>query len=269
MQMDLAGRLELISEGLLLLVEHVAELSADVEALQEAGHKRGVWILADQADEEAAKILILLDLMRMDRDDSAGMALQLGRFHQHLARRIYVEIAEMNPADFAEVRRMVEMLRPSHYLDGPNDVDWIFPNRLLSDREQRLYVDLDWEDGRARWKTPAEDDELLFGPRPAVREFVASMYRVGLMTPGGLQLVGEAWSDLELEDETRWGTLFDLNCEVITAALDAGLDSDDLTQEDIDRVAQKWGFPLGGLDLSRIEVSPQALREEQERWVPA
>lgn len=269
MQKGLAERLDLISEGLLLLVEHVEELSGDAEALQKTGRKRGVWILADQADEEAAKVLILLDLLRMDPGDSAGLAQQLGRFHQHLARRIYVEVAEMTPADFGEVRRIVEMLRPSHYLDGPNDVDWIFPNRLLSDREQRLYVDLDWEDGRARWTTPADDDELRFGgPCPTVRELVMSMYRIGLMTPDGLRLVSEIWADAELDDETHWRTLFDLNREAVIAVLDAGLDSDDVTQTDIDRVAQRWGFPLGGLDLSQLKVPPEELREEQERWAP-
>jgi hypothetical protein len=49
----------------------------------------------------------------------------------------------MRPADFREVRERINWLRRSHYLDGPNDVDWIFRNQLFSQR--RFEQDLERE----------------------------------------------------------------------------------------------------------------------------
>ena len=57
------------------------------------------------------------------------------------------------------MRRLVDILRREFYLDGPNDVDWIFRNQILDSRESRLYVDLIAdEEGRLTWTSPADRD---------------------------------------------------------------------------------------------------------------
>lgn len=270
MQQNPEARIAMIAEGLELLVENVATLDAGVEVLRDAESKRGLWVLAGQADEEAAKILILLDLMRMDPRDQRAMTRQLQRFHQHLARCIYVEMVHMSPANFLEVHAIVESMRPSHYLDGPNDVDWIYPNQLLAERERRLYVDLISEDKRQRWTTPAQDEALGFGgPSAAVRDLVRSFARLGLTSAAGLALVAETWSGRDVEDETHWGAIVTINSEIAEALVDRGLLTAHAEQADLDRLVSGWGFPLGALDLSQLEVSPAELHEEQERWAPA
>jgi len=270
MQQNPEAQIATIGEGLELLVENVAALNAGIEVLRDAESKRGLWVLAGQADEEAAKVLILLDLVRIDPRDQQAMTRQLQRFHQHLARCIYTEMVHMNPANFREVRTIVESMRPSHYLDGPNDVDWIYPNQLLAERERRLYVDLVSEDAGERWTTPAQDEEFGFGgPSAAVRDLVRSFARLGLTSAAGLAVVAEKWSDREIEDETRWGEIATINSEIAEALVDGGNLTADAEQADLDRLVSSWGFPLGALDLSRLEVSPAKLREEQERWGPA
>lgn len=132
MQLAEPERLDAIAEGLGLLAEHVATLRQDVIHLAEADRPRGRAVLAAQSEEEAAKALILLDLVRMDWRDHKAVSRQIGRFYNHLARCIYVDAVQMRPADFREVRERVDWLRQSHYLDGPNDVDWIFRNQLSS-----------------------------------------------------------------------------------------------------------------------------------------
>jgi hypothetical protein len=54
----------IIAEGLDLLAEQAVTLRADATALFDAGHRRGHAVLAAHADEESAKALILLDLVR-------------------------------------------------------------------------------------------------------------------------------------------------------------------------------------------------------------
>ena len=69
MQLPEPERLDAIAEGLGLLAEHVATLRQDVIHLAEADRPRGRAVLAAQSEEEAAKALILLDLVRMDSRD--------------------------------------------------------------------------------------------------------------------------------------------------------------------------------------------------------
>lgn len=262
-------QLRTISEGLNLPAENVSTLGDDVEDLLEGGRRRSVWIVSNHADEEAAKALILIDLVRIDRRDSEALGRQIGRFYSHLARRIYAEVSQMSPATFAEVRGVVESMRPSHYLDGPNDVDWIFPNRLIADREERLYVDLVEEDHVGRWVTPATDDEVRFGgPSSLVRDLVGALHRLGCMSPEGLQIVSEAWRDQEIEDSMHWQVVFGINREVIGELQESDLASPELSQEDVDLAAHSWPFPLGSLDMRQVPVSMSELEAEQDRWSP-
>jgi hypothetical protein len=136
MQLSTKSRREAISEGLGLLAENVATLGADIDLLCEEGRGRSLWILARQAEEEAAKALILLDLALVDPQDREGAGRVMKHFYDHLARCIYAEVTQMAPADFAEVRRMVDSMRPSLYLHGPEGIEWIFRNRLLVAREE-------------------------------------------------------------------------------------------------------------------------------------
>jgi len=269
MQQSPKDRIGTIAEGLELLSENVGALDATIDVLRDADNNRGLWVLGGQADEEAAKILILLDLFRMDRRDQRAMTRQLQRFHQHLARSIYVEMVHMSPADFREARTIVESMRPSHYLDGPNDIDWIYPNQLLAERERRLYVDLVSEEEGGRWTTPADEVFGFGGPSRAVRDLVGSLARLGLTSPDGLELVAETWADFDVEDETQWREIVGMNSEIAEALVDKELPTAQAEQTDVDRLVGGWGFPLGGLDLSQIEVSQAELRQKQERWMPA
>lgn len=175
------------------------------------------------------------------------------------------EIAHMAPADFAEVRRMVESMRPSLYLDGPSGVDWIFRNRLLANREEGLYVDYVHDDEGNRWLTPATSDEISFGgPSPAIRELVGSLERLGAMTEPGLAITAEAWAQVKITDNTHWQEVVQVNHEVAAKLIGEGLGKD-ATDADVKRVTGGWTFPLSDLDLSMIEVSRADLEAEQER----
>jgi hypothetical protein len=269
MRLDQQSRLAAIAEGLGLLAEQVETLGGDVDSLYGAGRRRGVTMLADQADEEAAKMLILLDVVRADPKDHKLVTRQLRRFSDHLARCIYVEIAQMSPEDLDEVRRIVHPMRLSHYLDGPNDVDWIFRNQVLERREVGLYVDYVHDDERDRWVTPAEHDGVLPGPPSSgVRRLVSSLHRVGVTGRRGLAIVAEVWRDHPVDDTTTWGDIESLNTRVVEKVLGEDLADPTTGDDDVARVIERWTFPLAGIDLGGIEISVEDLRAEQERWTP-
>jgi hypothetical protein len=265
MQLPPAERLDSLAEGLGLIAEHVETLRGDVVYLGEADRARGVTVLSAQSEEEAAKALILLDVVRMDWSEDEAVGRQLGRFYSHLARCVYASMAHMRPADFREVREIVGTMRPSLYLDGPNDVDWIFRNQLLAEREDSVYVDYVHDDEGDRWSTPAAYDAPNFGYTTAVQDLVASLRRLGCTSRGGLDVIAEAWAAQDITDETHWQTVAAVNRAVVTELAAKEMASSDATAEDARRVIEQWTFPLSYLDLSEQRVSRPELEAKRDR----
>jgi hypothetical protein len=204
----------------------------------------------------------------MNQQDDPAIVRQIKRFYDHLARCIYVEVAQMRPADFAEVRQMVDSMRRSHYLDGPNDVDWIFRNQLLANREGRLYVDYIHEEEGDRWVSPAMNDEVNLGvPSPGVRELVGALHRLGCTSRRGLAIIAEAWKRETIDDSTLWPEIARVNRSIVAELLDGGIAVTTATQADASRVVDQWTFPIGSLNLSPIGVPLSELDAERARVV--
>ena len=266
LQLSAERQLEVIAEGLDFVAENVAALGDSVSELVAGKQPRAVTMLSSQADEEAAKALILFDLVRMDQGDQEAVARQISRFYSHLVRWIYVEVTQASPADFAEVRRMVDRMRPSHYLDGPNEVDWVFRNELLARREENLYVDYVHDDEGDRWVTPAKSDDLALsfgGPPTALWDLLGSFRRAGFMSPQGLAIIREEWLEVAIEDSTHWQEILKINRAVVHRLVDEGL-ARNAKPEDMERIVDCWTFPMSGLDLSEVKVPISELRAEQE-----
>ena len=136
-----------VSEGLALIAEAANTIYASAKALSIQEHGRGSNILLGVAKEEASKYLILLDAIRCPRSPKQSLQKHLKRFSHHLARGIYAEASWWRVGTFGQLRKYVDMERADFFLDGPNDVDWIFRNEITREREEALYVD--YEIGRA------------------------------------------------------------------------------------------------------------------------
>lgn len=269
MQLPAAKRLDAIAEGLELLVEHVTTLTKDLIYLTDGSRPRGALVLEAQAQEEAAKVLILLDLVRLGWRDPFKVKVQIARFYDHLSRCIYAEVSRMRPADLAEVRRIIEDMRQAYYLDGPNEVDWIFRNQLLSSREDDLYVDyVQYEDGAA-WSTPAGRDVLVFGPDTAVQRLVIALHRLGVTSRRGLEVLADTWAGQVIDDATRWPVVARLNARVLAQLDNDGAGLPDATDADRRKVINQWMFPLHSLDLTEIDVKVKDLQEFRERHLAA
>lgn len=263
-QLPPSRRLDAIAEGLELLVEHVAALTDDLLYLGQAGRRRGVPMLQTQSQEEAAKVLILLDLVRLGWGDHERVMAQIRCFYSHLSRCIYAELSQMSPADFAEVRRLVRGMRPSHYLDGPGEVDWIYRNELLDSRESGLYVDYVQHEDDAEWVTPARYAGLAFGPDTAVQHLVAALHRLGATSRPGLDIIAKEWTGQVIEDDTHWTSVAALNKRVVTQLTEANLVLPDATTDDARLVIDRWTFPLHSLDLDEVRVPLKELQARRD-----
>ena len=93
MAMPKADRWPVLAEGLALLGEHVEVLRAETQSLIDAEHVRSAAIIDAVAAEEAAKILMILDLARLGLRDQLAWKRLIASFSQHVPRGIYVEVA--------------------------------------------------------------------------------------------------------------------------------------------------------------------------------
>ncbi len=263
----------LTAVGLDLIAEHVAELELAASTLVSSCRWRGSEAIRVVSEEEAAKFLILLDAVRCDRRWQARKSDQLERFNKHLVKGIYAKTSDIRPASYGEVLSYIDHLRRSHYLDGPNDVDWIFRNDIEAAREARLYIDYVDTDEGPRWQSPQANDEVasMFGSVPgtsSVVELVAAMKRAGFADPSGLQLVAKIWRGFDPQPATHWTEVAQLNNQTLLELAEAGLTAPDFSNADARCVVNTWSFPLHGADLSAIKINPDALREQQRNWSP-
>jgi hypothetical protein len=259
--------LALLGEGMTLVAEHIAALERAAE--QQAGQEapRGVEAIRVISEEEAGKFLILLDVARAAHGGAQTKADQLRRASSHLAKGIYSRAADIRPATFGELLAFADGLRRSHYLDGPNDVDWIFRNEIDSEREERLYVDYVETDDGDMWLSPARFDDIGFQHASGAVELVGALARAGFCESRVLALVADVWRDFAPAAGTHWqenerlteSTLEQLPAEAIDPAASG---------KDATRILGSWTFPLYHADLTPIPEDLERLRERQRDWSP-
>lgn len=116
-QMRQSARLAFIAEGLPAVLTSAQGFWRAAGQLD--GQVREAVVLARHAEEEAAKVLILMDIVRCPRRlVSARTGSMVKWFYSHLARLIYAEAAGWKPMDVAQSREYVDMNRKSHHVDG-------------------------------------------------------------------------------------------------------------------------------------------------------
>ena len=172
----------------------------------------------------------------------------------------------MRPASFGELLGYVKPLRLSHYLDGPNDIDWIFRNEVEAHREERLYVDFVETDEGDEWQTPQSWDGLGVDPPSDAAELVASLHRTGFSTPKGLEIVADLWESFVPDPEMRWSETEELSIEALTRL--GQVHEAEFADADLARIVRTWTFPLCHVELDKIFVDVDKLRQRQENWDP-
>jgi len=265
-------RLRLIAAGLPVLHQSAEEL-IQAEAALPREHQRARGMLLGQADEEAAKALILLDAIRCPPRRQQDINRTLGNFYQHLARLLYAEACRWHAMSLSKLDEYLRMDRYSHYLDGPNDVDFVYRNRALDSRDCFLYADLVDHNGELEWQIPGprfgsiippEHDFLGVNvPEPKALPLVRALTRIGAFKLEGLRLIQQIWRPLALEAETSWLEIEKLNKATLDRLKERGL-FENVSDEDIRRVID-WQFPMYPLDFVPIRVTKEEFEEERAR----
>ena len=217
-------------------------------------------------------MLILVDAVRCPRDKPKERSRTLGYFYEHLAKGIYAEASNWRPADFAEVSCLVNHAREENYLDGPDDVDWIFPNFITQRCEDGLYVGYirdDTEEGSEgeRCWTSALDLELGLPHTPAVIVLVRALHQTNATTSGGLSVIAEIWRSVEVCGDMQFADFRKQNLRTLQTLEDRSLLAH-VSDETYGAICNDWLFPLWPLDLKIREVKKKDLRETRKQRPP-
>lgn len=261
---------ERIAEGMDRCIRNAVGFFRDARRLGRGDRFRSSNLLLAFGHEEVAKYLILLDAVRCSRKDQKARARQLKRFNEHLAKGLYVELYQGRPATFGEVREKADRERARFFLDGPNDVDWIFRNTVLSRREELIYVDFVVRDEGSGWESPDPRSAGICGIdgyRSQAHQVALSLHAAGFDHSKALEVVARVWRGLTFLDDTHWTSAAAANQATVEALDDCGL-LRSRSESVIRTILDQWLFPLHALDLSERDVALSELRQRQDEWEP-
>lgn len=236
--------------------------------LVEAKSFHGARVLRLLSEEEAAKYLILIDALRCPRQPVTPFVAQLSRFGDHLAKGLYAVSCWLRPESLGQLQEYLDTYRENFYLDGPNDVDWIFRNDIIREREEALYVDYVAYDGHHSWFDPGiYDDSAFEDVEPLALQVAGSLYDVGISKPAALAAIAEVWRTVAMLPETHCIEIRKLNARTLECLNQKGL-LQERPDSDYQRIVDRWQFPLYTLNLSLLDVGIEALRDRQRLWFP-
>jgi AbiV family abortive infection protein len=258
-----------LSAGMTYCLKNALTLWRDAVVLRRAHRAQAFRITEFFIAEEAAKFHILLDAARCPRQ-GGRLSRQLGYFVQHLPKGIYAEYYQwaFHTLDGAE-RFIDKHYRPTYYLDGPNDVDWIFANDILRRREEAIYVDYITRDTGSYWHHPdLRLLGLLLSPTmPDVLKVGLALHHAGVTTPSALALVAQHWRTIDPRAINTTPELWQANQTTLSMIEDAGL-LRHRSERKYRTILSDWRLPLYDLDLSPINIDQNTLRTIQRRGTP-
>jgi hypothetical protein len=265
-------RLKFIAEGLPILFASAKSLAMALQALKQ--FPREAVILEGLCEEECAKVLILVDIIRCPKKRAAErVGPMMDWFYSHLARLIYAKAQTWKPADARQLQEYIDGDRQSHYLEGEYG-EVIMPNWALFERESSLYADVVvGEDGDPMWQSPVQiwegeshDDYL-----PTSFRVVEALEAFGLFTSEGLKILAEVWEKHEFGGESDEWFLhpLDLYRELAKRLEAARLITEHATRDHAHNLINNWQLPMYNMDFTKIPARLEELREQREANIPS
>ena len=258
-----------ISTGLSKVYENSLELWTSARSLFESKNYRGYRVLEAFAREEAAKYLILLDALRCPLPLFAS---QLQKFNEHLANGIYSKTCDWRPDSYRCLREYVDSELDQFYLDGPNGIEWIFRNDIISSREECIYVDyVAYDSDNHEWITPRAKDRYsdLFPHLvvPGVIRVIQALRSTGIEKAEALKIYAEYWRNFSFDDSTHHHEFRQAFIEFIKLLDNAGL-LENVQEKEISILLEQYPYPLYREAMKENKVSTESLKERQENWSP-
>lgn len=262
--MSYKARLDFVAEGLPIILES-AQGFWDA-ALQLKDSPREASVLEGFAEEEAAKALILVDLVRCP---PAKVSTRVGRivgkiFYDHLARLIYAKAQRWRPASIAQLQDYVDHERQGHYLEGALG-EYILPNWALYSRESTMYADIEvYEDEKPLWSAPGKWPGTGFHKKPVSLEVAEALDAVGAFTRAGVQATADIWGQVDFIDTQGLSVAQELT-RSLAARLDAeGLVKEAAAEHHVRVFYDRWQWPMYNLEFGKIDVPLEDLKAAQE-----
>ena len=260
-----------LAEGIPLIVDNAVELAASAGCLYQACHWRPSEILRGAAEEEAGKVLVLIDYVRCPRS-SEQRGKFLRRFYDHVAKRIHAMACSYpGITSFGEMSEFVNREYQPWYLDGPNDIDWIFPNEITAQREHFLYVDFVREMSASAvsyWAAPNTPVGLASWNRtPDCVRLVQFLSKAGAGSADGMAAIADIWRGFEPCPDTDRGRLHRLNVDTMSRFAEIGGPIDEETMR---FVMLHWPFPLWPLAMGTWGQGAddlESLKEKRDRVI--
>jgi hypothetical protein len=265
--MTAEARLKFIAEGLPIIFESASSLIRASQSLD--GHDREAAILAGHAEEECAKLLILIDIVRCPPKLIAGrIGLMMRWFYDHLTRLIYAESQHWKPTNAEELQRYIDSQRKSHYLEGEYG-EYIMPNWTLFQRESALYADVvSDENCKPQWLSPSTGVPGFPALIPAAFRTADALSAFGVLSFGGLRTLSDVWSKTPVTKDTGSDVML-RNLDLLLERLDSsGLITSRATEEHSRALANSWQMPMYGMDFSVIEVPLEDLLAGRSAQAP-
>lgn len=257
-------RLNLIAEGLPIIAASAHgfwEASLNLER-----GSREATVLEGFAEEEAAKALILVDLVRCPAKQVARRAAALIKtFYDHLGRLIYVDAQHWCPTDVEQLREYVDQAREGHALEGYVG-EYIVPNWTRYSREATLYADIEvYEDGVPQWSAPGgKMTKSIFGGPPNALALVEAMQLAGMFDREGLEIVHKVWGAVDFVDAQGFEEQRQLTQGMLQQLSEARLVSDAFEEPHARTLYNNWQIPMYALDFRETEIPLEALEARRE-----
>lgn len=265
--MSAADRLSFVAEGLPIIFDSAASLVQASRKLHDC--PREAEILEGHAEEECAKILMLIDIIRCPSGRVAQRTGPMMRwFYNHLARLIYAKAQHWKPTTAGELQSYINSERQSHYLEGGYG-EFIMPNWALFQRESALYADVAAnEEGDPHWISPIRSSVGLPDLIPIAFQVVDALSAFGVFTPSGLAILQDVWAGIVVKADTRWEVTRD-NYQPLAERLDAaGLITERVTVDHARTLVNTWQMPMYEMDFSSIQVALEDLVRERDAQYP-
>jgi hypothetical protein len=262
--MSYGARLDFIAEGLPIILKS-AQGFWNASCLLDQS-RREASVLEGFAEEECAKILILLDVVRCP---ASQVSVRVGRivkkvFYDHLARLIYAKAQSWKPVDVTQLQEYVDTERQGHYLEGGMS-EYIMPNWAIYSRESTMYADIEvHEDEKPRWSDPHHWSGIAMRMKPISLQLAEALSALGVFTRAGLQATADTWGAVDFVDNQGYSEARDLTRQLATRLEADGLVSGEARDSDGHSFYNLWQLPMYNLDFTKIEVPLEQLEAERE-----
>jgi AbiV family abortive infection protein len=261
-----------ISIGLGKIYENCIELNTSSKYLNENKKYRASRIIEAVAKEEAAKYLILIDVLRCPRKNHKQMTRQLAKFNDHMAKGIYSELCGWRASSYSELCQYIETELNEFFLDGPTGGEWIFRNSIISKREEAFYVDyVQYEEGEHEWQTPRLNDkisELLASPsNSSVIKMVKAINSIGISKVNSIQIFANFWREFKFDANTHYQDFKKANLRCLED-LERNNLLNEASEAEYSLVVNEMPFPLYKEEMKEKKIPVVTLKERQKKRHP-